>query len=52
MSSLNINNFNWELFNWKFYIEMNDDLKMDNESSAKNHFKSNGYKENRLYSFE
>ena len=52
MSNININSFNWELFNWKFYIEMNKDLKISNEINAKNHFKNFGYKEDRLYSYE
>ena len=50
--NININNFNWELFNWKFYIEMNKDLKINNESNAKTHFKNFGYTEDRLYSYE
>ena len=49
---LNLNNFNWELFNWKFYIEMNKDLKINSEHKAKDHFSKKGFKENRLYSYE
>ena len=52
MNESNNKNFNWELFNWKFYIDINIDLKITNESKAKEHFKLHGYKEDRLYSFE
>lgn len=40
-------------FNWKFYILANNDLiqhKIIDKNSAIKHFKSNGFKENRLYS--
>ena len=42
-----------KIFNWKFYLDFNNDLILNNilnkEKSIK-HFKSTGYKENRLYS--
>ena len=42
-----------ENFNWKFYLIANNDLINNNVSDKKKaiiHFKSNGYKEDRLYS--
>ena len=52
MSTTDIKFFNWELFSWKFYREINKDLKINNEKKAIEHFKKHGYKEDRLYSFE
>ena len=42
-----------KIFNWKFYLEFNSDLIMNNihdKKKAIKHFKSVGFKENRLYS--
>jgi hypothetical protein len=39
-------------FNWRAYIELNDDLKNMNEIQAKKHFVLYGYLENRKYKYE
>jgi hypothetical protein len=39
-------------FNWKAYIELNDDLKNMNEIQAKEHYEVAGYRENRKYKYE
>ena len=43
-----INNFNWDLFEIKFYTKINN-LKLKNEDDIKKHFKQNGYKLNLLH---
>ena len=39
-------------FNWKNYLKLNPDLKIDNETRAQFHFMRHGLKEKRKYLFE
>ena len=48
----NSNFIDWKLFDWKFYIDFHNDLKINNENFAKNHYREKGVYENRLYSYE
>ena len=50
VSVQDIRKFNWDLFDYKFYIEYNYHLKLSTEKQAKNHFSSIGHKLNYLYS--
>ena len=48
----NSNFIDWKSFDWKFYIDYHNDLKINNENYAKNHYQKKGVYENRLYSYE
>ena len=50
VSVQDIRRFNWDLFDYKFYIDFNYHLKLSTEKQAKNHFASIGYKLNYLHS--
>ena len=49
-NKIDIDNFNWDLFQWTFYKTIYPDLKIKNEKQAIDHFKKIGYKQNRLHS--
>lgn len=46
--NVHIRNFNWDLFDYNFYIKINN-LKLKNKQEAINHFKNIGYKLNLLH---
>ncbi len=47
-----INKFNWDLFDYKFYIDINSHLNLKSKEEAIKHFKNHGHKINLLYSVQ
>ena len=52
LNKININHFNWDMFDYSFYIEFYNELKLKNKKDAIEHFKKKGHLQNKVYSFK